>query len=513
MSKIQAEGLTFSYPSSGDLIFENVDFQIDTDWRLGFVGRNGRGKTTLLRLLMGEYEYGGRIQASVSFDYFPYPVQNPERMTEEILREICPEAEEWEFMKELFGLKMREDAFWRPFETLSNGERTKALLAALFLKEGNFLLIDEPTNHLDMEARAAVAEYLRRKKGFILVSHDRYFLDLCVDHIMALNRTDIEVRSGNFSSWMDAFCRRQEAELSQNERLKKDIRRLKQSALRTSMWSDQVEASKIGAADKGYVGHKSAKMMKRAKSIEARQEKAMEEKAGLLKNLETAEDLKLIPLSYRSELLASFEAVSPIFHGRPVCEPVSFAVNRGDRIVLDGRNGSGKSSLLKLLLEEVSERGTLLSQTVSGLPSKEETQKLEHTGRILVGSGLIVSYVSQDTSFLKGSLSEFAEKSGIDETLLKAILRKLDFGREQFEKGMENFSGGQKKKVLIARSLCEQAHLYVWDEPLNFIDIYSRLQIERLILEMRPTLLLVEHDRAFRDAAAGKTVRMEPAAK
>ena len=158
MSKIQAEGLTFSYPSSGDLIFENVDFQ------------NGRGKTTLLRLLMGEYEYGGRIQASVSFDYFPYPVQNSERMTEEILREICPEAEEWEFMKELFGLKIREDAFWRPFETLSNGERTKALLAALFLKEGNFLLIDEPTNHLDMEARAAVAEYLRRKKGFILVS-------------------------------------------------------------------------------------------------------------------------------------------------------------------------------------------------------------------------------------------------------------------------------------------------------------------------------------------------------
>ena len=158
MSKIQAEGLTFSYPSSGDLIFENVDFQIDTDWRLGFVGRNGRGKTTLLRLLMGEYEYGGRIQASVSFDYFPYPVQNSERMTEEILREICPEAEEWEFMKELFGLKMREDAFWRPFETLSNGERTKALLAALFLKEGNFLLIDEPTNHLDMESMAAFAE-------------------------------------------------------------------------------------------------------------------------------------------------------------------------------------------------------------------------------------------------------------------------------------------------------------------------------------------------------------------
>ena len=207
------------------------------------------------------------------------------------------------------------------------------------------------------------------------------------------------------------------------------------------------------------------------------------------------------------------DSILKCYGERTILSDIYLRCKPGDITALWGRNGSGKSSLLKLLLEEVSERGTLLSQTVSGLPSKEEAQGLEHTGRILVGSGLIVSYVSQDTSFLKGSLSEFAEKSGIDETLLKAILRKLDFGREQFEKGMENFSGGQKKKVLIARSLCEQAHLYVWDEPLNFIDIYSRMQIERLILEMRPTLLLVEHDRAFRDAAAGKTVRMEPAAK
>ena len=504
MATIQVEHLSFSYPSSFDPIFTDVSLRLDTGWKLGFVGRNGRGKTTFLKLLLGEYEYSGSIISPAPFVYFPCPAAEPGRPTAEVLRGIAPAAADWQLERELSLLGIRPDALERPFSTLSSGERTKALLAALFLKEGNFLLIDEPTNHLDMEAREAVAEYLRRKRGFILVSHDRYFLDLCVDHIMALNRTDIEVRSGNFSSWMDAFCRRQEAELSQNERLKKDIRRLKQSALRTSMWSDQVEASKIGAADKGYVGHKSAKMMKRAKSIEARQEKAIEEKAGLLKNLETAEDLKLIPLSYRSELLASFEAVSPIFHGRPVCEPVSFAVNRGDRIVLDGRNGSGKSSLLKLLLEEVSERGTLLSQTVSGLPSKEETQKLEHTGRILVGSGLIVSYVSQDTSFLKGSLSEFAEKSGIDETLLKAILRKLDFGREQFEKGMENFSGGQKKKVLLAKSICEPAHLHVWDEPMNYIDVISRMQIEELLLRFRPTIVFVEHDRAFCENVATK---------
>lgn len=93
--------------------------------------------------------------------------------------------------------------------------------------------------------------------------------------------------------------------------------------------------------------------------------------------------------------------------------------------------------------------------------------------------------------------------------MFKAVLRKLDFDRIQFEKDMKEFSGGQKKKVLIAKSLCEQAHLYVWDEPLNFIDVYSRLQIEKLIEEFSPTMLFVEHDLAFRDAIATKIIKMQ----
>ena len=107
---------------------------------------------------------------------------------------------------------------------------------------------------------------------------------------------------------------------------------------------------------------------------------------------------------------------------------------------------------------------------------------------------------------LNGALSEFAEANHIDESLFKAILRKMDFSRIQFEKKMEDFSAGQKKKVLIAKSLCEQAHLYVWDEPLNFIDIYSRMQIEQLIAEFSPTMLLVEHDIAFREAVATRVI-------
>ncbi len=156
MSMIRVENLTFSYPSSYDNIFENASFQIDTDWKLGFVGRNGRGKTTLLNLLLGKYEYGGKIISSVQFDYFPYPVSDKMRMTEDILQEICPIAEEWELMRELSYLDVHADVLRRPFETLFNGEQIKVLLAALFLNDGHFMLIDEPTNHLDADARQTI---------------------------------------------------------------------------------------------------------------------------------------------------------------------------------------------------------------------------------------------------------------------------------------------------------------------------------------------------------------------
>lgn len=515
MSMIKIENLTFSYPTSDDLIFDHVNFQLDTNWKLGFVGRNGRGKTTLMRLLMGEYEYSGRISSSVQFDYFPYPVSDGFRLTAEILEEICPFAQEWEILRELSYLNMEPDVLWRPYATLSHGEQTKVLLAALFLNEGHFLLIDEPTNHLDSRGRDIVASYLKKKKGFILVSHDRRFLDQCVDHILSLNRSTIEVQSGNFSSWMENFERQQASEAAQNERLKTDIRRLRQSAGRTAAWSDRVEASKTGAADKGYVGHKAAKMMKRAKSIEKRQQQAIEQKEELLKNQETAEQLKLLPLIYRSETLAVFSEVSACYDGKSVCSPVSFTVRRGDRIVLEGKNGSGKSSLLKLLVEKgmnnLAQKNTDgLSEKYAGSSQKEHADSpLSHTGMISVGSGLVISYVPQDASWLSGSIAQFAREYRINETLFRAILRKLDFSRTQFEKDISGFSGGQKKKVLIARSLCEQAHLYIWDEPLNFIDIYSRMQIEQLIREFSPAMLIVEHDRAFCDAIAARKVSVQ----
>ena len=211
MSMIQAKNLTFSYPGSPDPVFQNIDLQVDTRWKLGLIGRNGRGKTTLLRLLTGEFSpQSGQLLSSVPFDYFPAPVPDPERLTAEVLEDLCPGAESWRFSRELSYLDVAEEALWRPFSSLSGGERTKVLLAALFLREGRFPLIDEPTNHLDACGREAAAAYLRRQRGFILVSHDRRFLDGCVDHILSFNRAPNLVPGGNYSRWQSNSARDQQ---------------------------------------------------------------------------------------------------------------------------------------------------------------------------------------------------------------------------------------------------------------------------------------------------------------
>ncbi|WP_446897862.1 Lsa family ABC-F type ribosomal protection protein [Clostridium sp. LBM24168] len=493
MSLINVTNLTFAYEGSYDNIFENVSFQIDTDWKLGFTGRNGRGKTTFLNLLLGKYEYNGNISADVTFEYFPYKVQEQGNFTIDIIREISPNSMDWEIIKELSLLDMDYDALYRQFYTLSKGEQTKALLAAMFLKENSFLLIDEPTNHLDVEARKKLSNYLKKKKGFILISHDRYFLDNCVDHILAINRTNIEIQKGNFSSWWRNKELQDGFELAENEKLKKNISRLSSSAKRTSAWSDSVESSKYRATnsgsklDKGYVGHKAAKMMKRTKNIEARQQNMIEEKSRLLKNIESNESLKITPLAFHGKKLVELADVSIQYDNRIICEAVSFTIEQGERIAVQGKNGSGKSSILKLIYGE----------------------KIPHNGIVRKSSQLIISYVSQDTSDLYGNLSEYADKYCIEESLFKSILRKLDFSREQFEKNIQDFSGGQKKKVLIARSLCEQAHLYIWDEPLNFIDVISCMQIEKLLIEYQPTILFVEHDIAFCENVATKTIKLK----
>lgn len=561
MSQIHISNLTFSYEGSFDNIFENVSFSVDTDWKLGLVGRNGKGKTTFLNLLLGNHEYAGTISTSAVFDYFPYHItrEQLDRPAAEFAEELKTQAEPWRVICELAQLCESAEILYRPFRTLSPGERTKILLAILFSGENDFLLIDEPTNHLDRQSREQVKGYLAQKKGFILVSHDRDLLDACIDHVLVLNRKTIEVQSGNFSSWWENKQRKDQFAQTENEKHLKEIGKLKQAAARSARWADKNENTKIGIDpvkdhDRGcgtrpYIGAKTKKMQSRVKQLEHRINREIEEKEGLLADLEQIADLKLTPLIHHKETLVNIRDYGVGYNtaDQPVFTGLTFTVKRGQRIALHGENGCGKSTLIRMILQKtgmmispakatdktdfISTRNktTVPAKNQSLYPHKEQpsvsstvkpkTEPIDtpalttpvniiESGCLETASGLIVSYINQDTSWLRGDISRFCEERQLDKSLFCSILRQLGLERIQFVKNIADYSEGQKKKILIAASLLTPAHLYVWDEPLNYIDVFSRMQIEKLLLDYKPTMVFVEHDTRFRERIATEVVAL-----
>lgn len=492
MAQINIQNLTFGYDGASENVFENASFSFDTNWKIGLIGRNGRGKTTLLNLLLGNMEYSGNISRNVHFDYFPYEVRDKKKTAIDILPEIYPEYDLWEVMKKLHDLELDEECLYQPFETLSNGQQTKLLLAVLFTKENKFLLIDEPTNNLDFQSRECVKRFLNKEKGFIVVSHDRDFIDACVDHIISINKNNIEIQKGNFSSWWENRKNQDNFEINQNQKLKKDIARLEESVAQTQRWSDKVEKTKNGTRiaglrpDKGAIGHKAAKMAQRSKAIEFRQNKAIEAKSKLLKNIEKQDDLFLNSEHLKDNVLIEVKNLSIFYGEKKIFEGLNFSVENGDRVAICGQNGSGKTSLLKFILGE----------------------DIKYSGSIYKSGRLKISYISQKYDWLCGTLVDFAKENNIDQTRFLTMLIKLGFSRNLFDANLQDFSEGQKKKVLIAKSLCEEANLYVWDEPLNYIDVISRIQIEDLLKDANITLIFVEHDNAFVRNIATKRVQI-----
>ncbi len=548
MSLLQISELTFCYEGSFDNIFEDMSFSVDTDWKLGFIGRNGKGKTTLLKLLLGRYDYSGSITTDKVFDYFPYQIAESEmdKTVDELSEEWKPGVENWRIICEINSLGVDPEILYRPIRTLSHGERTKAMLAVLFSGENEFLLVDEPTNHLDKNGREIVKKYLNTKKGFILVSHDRDLLDAVCDHMLILNKSSVEVVSGNFTSWWENKQRADAFAIAENEKHMKEISKLRAAADRSGRWADKNENTKIGydpikehdrcISTRAYIGAKTKKMQSRVKSFEKRIDREIEEKEGLLNDIEKVDDLKLIPLSHHKKCLVECKNFSLGYKSfektKNVLEDITFQLMQGDILFLNGENGCGKSTLIKAIISNISnkqenhqeiydviqsgetgdmpqggETGNLLLDGEAGdMLQGGETGNMVTSGKLETASGLVISYISQNTSHLKGTLKEYAQSRDLDYSLFLTLLRKLDMGRTQFEKNIEEYSEGQKKKVLIAASLLTSAHLYIWDEPLNYIDVFSRMQIEKLIESFRPTMIIVEHDVRFREKLATKVL-------
>lgn len=481
MGTIQIKNVSFKYHQMTSNIFENLNLQIDASWKLGLIGRNGRGKTTLMKLLLGKLDYQGQIVSDLNFNYYPQVVTDSNITTFEVIKNLTglKDYDFWKIEIEMEQLKLKESILQQIFKTLSPGEQTKVLLAALFVDESSFQLLDEPTNHLDVAGRKIVADYLQNKKGFIVISHDKVFLNQVINHVISINRTDVTVYKGNFDTWETANENQIHLETSQKHQLKNDIQRLHQTAIKRENWAKQSDNQNPDSTGK--------KMMKKSKTIARRVNSAIDEKKQLLQNIEIEAPLVLNyeDVKYPEVLLHVDNMTLKNEHLQT--PKLDLDLKRHQIIAIEGHNGIGKTTIFKQIL---------------GLE-----QPFTQTGTIKLAKDLKVSYLAQNNA-LKGTIKQLSVDKKIELELIYSNLRKLGFERQLFEYPVEEMSQGQRQKVALAASLSQKANLYLWDEPLNYLDVITRQQIIEVLKNQQPTMLLIDHDQDLIDQVASRKIRL-----
>lgn len=485
---ISLKNITFSYADSLEPVFKNINLNLDSERRFALVGDNGAGKTTLLKILCGEIKTDFR--SVLPFNRFPFDFPDGGKSAYEAAHVIAPQTEFWEIMREADLLGLPDETLYRPFDTLSGGEQTKFKLAVIFAR-GGFALLDEPTDHLDIYGRKRLAKYLSAKKGFIAVSHDKAFLNECCNAVIALEGGEASVTHGGFAVYEEERGKKARADAVKKSSLEAERKRLKKSALQSCSWADAAEREKFGgnvkakhaAVDRGFLGAKAAKMQRRAAVAEARRDKAETEIQLLLKGFKEDDELKIHCEKFFRARLVYLSDITVQVDGKPLFRNLNLTVDEGERVAVTGANGAGKTTLLKLV--------TGGFQNFCGV--RDVSPKLK------------ISYVPQSFSF-DGTLSDYAQMYSLDDGKYKAVLKKFGFDSKDFDRPVNLFSEGQKKKAALARSLSEKANLYVWDEPLNYLDMSARERLEKAVLSSGATLLFVEHDAAFADTVATRKI-------
>ncbi|HDR4539863.1 TPA: ABC-F type ribosomal protection protein [Bacillus cereus] len=502
----------------GNIIFENISLEIKNGERVGLVGRNGSGKTTIFGLLTGmesldagaiHMKKGTRIGHVAQIPRFDevltvYDVLSSAFKVEKELekemhaleKNMAEEQEqsslqklmerygviqekfaflggyeiEANIMKVANGLQVT-DLFSRVFTELSGGEQTKVSLAYMLLQKPDLLLLDEPTNHLDLFAVEWLEQFLKEYTGTVMViSHDRYFLDEVVTKIFDLEDGEIHVYHTNYSQFVEEKEERLLQEFQAYQEQQKKIKKMKEAIKRLREWANQANPPNEGL-------HKRARNMERA--------------------LERIEKLKR-PILERKQMGLQFEGqersgkdvvvmkeVSKGFAGRPLFEQANLHVRFQERAAIVGRNGTGKTTLLKLLLEEIN----------------------PDVGEIRIGSSVKIGYLSQHTyGNLKSNVLEaFREYVAVTEGEARHILAKFLFYGPAVFKKVTQLSGGEKMRLRLAQLMYQDINFLILDEPTNHLDIESREVLEEALEQYNGTILAVSHDRYFLNKLFEKT--------
>ncbi|ETT86441.1 ATP-binding cassette domain-containing protein [Viridibacillus sp. FSL R5-0477] len=483
---ILIKNMTFKYLSMLKPIFKNVNLNINENWKLGLVGRNGRGKTTFLKILLNQLEYKGSIQSILDFKYFPsFPDTHKNLTALEVLLKQNPHIDIWQIERELTYMDISHDILDKSFNVLSGGEQTKLLLIELFLNENSFPLIDEPTNNLDLHGRKIVSQYLEKKKGFIVISHDESFLNQFVDHVLAINKESIDMIRGNVDTWKYEKANADMLSEEKNAKLKTEINRLNDVSKQMSTWGQKRENSTKDASARRLA----AKQMKRAKAVKKRTEVMIEEKESLLHNIENVSELKMRVKQPIKQVLF-FRDFSILRNGIPLFEPINIDVYPTERFFIEGENGVGKSTLLNFILgieqlETIGEYRISLPHPLSILSQKNKVD---------------IDYFSV--------LNQLPTKEAKEEYW--HLLYQLGIERSSFsDKSSENWSAGEQKKVFLANALLGENELFIWDEVTNYLDMFVINQLIDSIKKYQPTMIAVDHNEYFVNAIATKKIELK----
>lgn len=504
-----------------DLILKDVSFTISAGEKVGLIGKNGAGKTTLFNILAGELSYDsgnifygkdisiGYLKQSHELDsemtLFEYCFQvfedviKLEQQIRDMEHEIAavsvehgelPESlsEEYHQLTEAFeakngyaiksqvqgiliGLGFAEEEFTRKINSLSGGQKSRLNIARLLLTSPDVLFLDEPTNHLDINAIVWLENYLRSYTGtIILVSHDRYFLDQVVTKIIEIENHKVLEHTGSYSEFMRHKRQRLEAMEREYEKQQKEIDRQEEIIRR-------------------FKGHGTEKLAKRARS----REKALE-KIDVLDKPTT--DNRRAKIKFTSKQKSGYEVLhvdnlSKAFDRKTIFDSVNLSVYADDIIGLIGPNGVGKSTILKILTEQ--------------LPST--------TGTIKLGHNVIVGYYDQDQSNLSANNTLFDEISDevpmFNNTEIRTLLGSFLFNGDDVFKDVSSLSGGEKGRLSLLKLMLSKANFLLLDEPTNHLDIPSKEALEDAISEFEGTILLVSHDRYFLNKVCSKILYLE----
>lgn len=379
------------------------------------------------------------------------------------------------FNKICSGLQINEKMLNQNYNDLSGGEKTIVNLGALLLKEPSILLLDEPTNHLDMEKLEWLEKFLKEYKGTILmVSHDRYFLDKVATKTILLENGKEKIYFGNYSYFLKEDEKRTLAEFENYKNQQKMIKKMKES-IKT--------LRKFGELAKNEM------FFKRAKSIEKKLAK-IEQLPQVNLEQKTLLNFKLNIDSRSGKDVVIINNLNKNFESKNIFENANLQIHCGEKIALIGKNGTGKSTLLKIIMNE----------------------DCEYTGEIKIGQSVNIGYIPQEIKFEDDNqtiLNFFEQSDNRNETEIRTSLAKYMFRGNDVFKKVSSLSGGEKVRLIFAKLLKQNINFLILDEPTNHIDIETRELLEEAIKEYSGTVLFVSHDRYFINNLAERIVEVK----